>query len=76
MISDVENYRLIGDDDHVQDVVAERILAVGISSVVDEVIIDIFVAETRRKRQRILTIIRVTYASRHRYFLYLESFRS
>jgi len=54
-------YRLISDDHHVQNVVAERILTVGISSVRDEIIIDVSVAETRGKRQRILAVIRVTY---------------
>lgn len=32
-----------------------------------QVVVDVFVAETRRKRQRILAIIRVTYAFAYRH---------
>jgi len=44
----------------VKDVVAERVLAVGISSVIKEIVVDVFVAKTRRERQRILAIIGIT----------------
>jgi len=57
----IDKYRLISDDHHVKDVVAERVLIVGISSVLDEIVVDVFVAETRRECQRILAIIGITY---------------
>jgi len=43
----------------VEDIVSERVLAVGIGAVIDEVIVDVFVAEARRERQRVLAVIRV-----------------
>ena len=42
-----------------EDIVSERVLAVGIGAVIDEVIVDVFVAEARRERQRVLAVIRV-----------------
>ena len=50
---------MIDDDHHVEDIVSERVLAVGIGAVIDEVIVDVFVAEARRERQRVLAVIRV-----------------
>jgi len=52
-------HRLIGDDHHVKYVVSERVPAVGISSVIYEVVVDVFVAETRRESQRILAVVGV-----------------
>ena len=42
-----------------EDIVSERVLAVGIGAVIDEVIVDAFVAEARGERQRVLAVIRV-----------------
>jgi len=57
---------LVGDDHHVEDIVAERVLVVGVGTVSDEVVVDVLVAETRRERQRVLAVVRVTYSARVR----------
>ena len=61
-----ERVRAVGDDHHVEDIVAERVLVVGVGTVSDEVVVDVLVAETRRERQRVLAVIRVTYSARLR----------